>query len=741
MARGAINLPIITEYNPKGLERAIADFKKLETNGEKAAFAFRKAFKPAIGALGGLVAAAGPAIAKASDLEEATAKVGEIFGDAANQITDFSKTADVQLGQSQIAVLEAAGTFGTFGKAAGLGGEELAKFSNDFTALAADLASFNNTSPEEAVQAIGAALRGESEPLRRYGVLLDDATLRAEALTLGIYSGSGALTAQQKILAAQAVIYKQTGDAQGDFARTSEGLANQTRILKARFENITTEIGAALLPIMDKLLPVVETLLDVIANNTDVVVVLAGALAAVSVAVIAVNAAMKVYTTYETVAKLMNKALETGFRNIATQALNASLKIGAVSALALGAVEVYKAYNERKQRTTEVTNALVDALIAERDGQYGAIDAAIASTLATEKNQVALEALGISAQDYADFLDGKAVPALDRFNDVADNERKILNELGFALDFNTTKAMAEFVYTVFNARDAQQKANRELDAAVDINAELAAATEASTATQEAMATATSDLERAMADYYAQISFTADEIRELTEATLEQFNNDLAYENQVRRTKEALAEYNEITNNAAASTDEIAQAQADAAAQALAQASAAVRANEDLALFTDETERAIAQNELLVIELAKVAQALDPSDPLRQQLLGYIAELNAIPAYKETNVVTRFTAIQEAQQRAVAAAPIIDQAITAGAAGRSFIPFANGGIVTQPTLGLVGEAGPEAIIPLDRMRELGGNTINITVTSADPQAVVQAIRKYNRTQGPAPIKVA
>jgi hypothetical protein len=147
--------------------------------------------------------------------------------------------------------LDAAGAFGTFGKAAGLGGEDLATFSNDFTALATDLASFNNTSPEEAVQAIGAALRGEAEPLRRFGVLLNDATLKQEALNLGIYDGKGALTAQQKILAAQAAIYKQTTDAQGDFLRTSDGLANSQRTLSAEFANIQAQLGQKLLPLME----------------------------------------------------------------------------------------------------------------------------------------------------------------------------------------------------------------------------------------------------------------------------------------------------------------------------------------------------------------------------------------------------------------------------------------------------------------------------------------------------------
>lgn len=81
----------------------------------------------------------------------------------------------------------------------------------------------------------------------------------------------------------------------------------------------------------------------------------------------------------------------------------------------------------------------------------------------------------------------------------------------------------------------------------------------------------------------------------------------------------------------------------------------------------------------------------------------------------------------------------------GSAVSKVWPFAEGGVVTQPTLGLVGEAGPEAIIPLDRMAEMRGGgqpaTVNITVTSADPNAVIEAIRSYNRQQGPAPILVA
>jgi hypothetical protein len=185
----------------------------------------------------------------ASDLNETLSKSQQIFGDASKAVEDFASNSAKQFGQSKQQAIDAAASFGVFGKAAGLTGEDLSTFSTDLVALSADLASFGNTTPEEAALALGAALRGEAEPIRRFGVLLDDATLKQEALAMGIIKTTkGALTPQQKVLAANAVILKQTADAQGDFARTSDGVANQQRILEATFKDLQTEIGQKLLP-------------------------------------------------------------------------------------------------------------------------------------------------------------------------------------------------------------------------------------------------------------------------------------------------------------------------------------------------------------------------------------------------------------------------------------------------------------------------------------------------------------
>lgn len=198
----------------------------------------------------------------AGDYGEAVSAAGVIFGDAADDVEAFGEKASKTAGLSARAAVDAANQFGTFGKAAGLTGSQLSSFSTDLTALAGDLASFKNTTPEEAVEALGSALRGEAEPLRKYGVLLDDATLKQKATELGIYDGNGALTQQQKILAANAAIWEQTTDAQGDFIRTGDSLANQQRTLSAEFENLQRNLGEGAVPVFQELLGGVNGLLE-----------------------------------------------------------------------------------------------------------------------------------------------------------------------------------------------------------------------------------------------------------------------------------------------------------------------------------------------------------------------------------------------------------------------------------------------------------------------------------------------
>ena len=264
----AINVPIITTFADKGVNAAQKAFGDLSKSTLIAG--------AAIGAAVTAVAAFGySAIQKASDFNEAISKNTVVFGAISKEVENFAQTANRALGISETAALSAAGTFAIFGKSAGLAGKDLSDFSIELVTLASDLASFSNTKVDDAINALGSALRGEAEPLRKYGVLLDDATLKAAATELGIYSGSKALTAQQKVLAAQKVIFEQTADAQGDFGRTSTGLAAQQKILGATLENIQTNLGQAFLPLFlkavkffnDKVTPAFERVAEVIGEK------------------------------------------------------------------------------------------------------------------------------------------------------------------------------------------------------------------------------------------------------------------------------------------------------------------------------------------------------------------------------------------------------------------------------------------------------------------------------------------
>jgi len=208
------------------------------------------------GALGlaGIAAGFKKAISAASDLSETMSKSLAVFEGKAENVQKWSAGLSKSFGQSQASALAAATDFGAVFRVMGVGGDEAAQMSMRLTELASDMASFNNTSVEQALEAIGAGLRGESEPLRKYAVLLDDATLKAKALAMGIYEGSGPLTISQKLMAAYQAILTQTSLAQGDFAKTADGAANSQRIIAAETENAAAAMGGKLLPQWEKFL-------------------------------------------------------------------------------------------------------------------------------------------------------------------------------------------------------------------------------------------------------------------------------------------------------------------------------------------------------------------------------------------------------------------------------------------------------------------------------------------------------
>jgi len=337
----------------------------------------------------------------ASDLSESLNKTRVIFGEASKDVEDFAKGAADNLGLSQRAALDASSTFATFGKAAGLSGQDLTGFSEKLVTLSADFASFYNTSPEDAITAIGAALRGESEPIRRYGILLNDAVLKQEAMTLGIYDGNGALSNQQKVLAAQAAIMKQSTDAQGDFARTSDGLANTQRRVTATIEDLKAEVGQAALPVIqagaDAALGLAQGFIKINDATGGAITKFATfgtvGLGVISTASLITGQIIKMRDRFGEV------DAETGKFNGKLTTLGKTVAVGSV---ALGVASLlYADYAATKAEAARVTNDLKAALDAEGDAQKKALAELITNNPEIGRSIDLLKSLGLNFVDLA----------------------------------------------------------------------------------------------------------------------------------------------------------------------------------------------------------------------------------------------------------------------------------------------------------------------------------------------------
>ncbi len=233
------------------------DFKR---SGNDSARGFGSNFKSGLaGALGGLTAYFGLsealdlgkfAVSGAADLEQSIGGVQTVFKDSANQMLAWSEAADQSLGLTENEYNEFAAKLGASLKNAGTPMDELGGKTNDLIAMGADLASLYGGTTAEAVDALGSALRGEMDPIERYGISLNDAALTAEGLAMGIEKTGGSFSTQEKQLISMSLLQKQSADATGNFAREQDTASNVAQRLTAKLKETATEVGGRLTPFL-----------------------------------------------------------------------------------------------------------------------------------------------------------------------------------------------------------------------------------------------------------------------------------------------------------------------------------------------------------------------------------------------------------------------------------------------------------------------------------------------------------
>lgn len=230
--------------------------RDLDSSGKTAGKRFGSALKVgALAALGG-VAIAGAflkdAVAGAGDLEQSVGAIDTVFGKSAKQMHKWSKGAAQDVGLTRNEFNELGTLIGSQLKNGGTAMDDLAPKTKNLVTMGADLSSMFGGTTKEAVEALSSALKGERDPIERYGVSLNQAKIDSEAAALGFKKVDGALTDQAKQAATLSLITKQTADAQGNFAKESDTLAGKQQRLSAQFGNFKTSIGTALLPVMTK---------------------------------------------------------------------------------------------------------------------------------------------------------------------------------------------------------------------------------------------------------------------------------------------------------------------------------------------------------------------------------------------------------------------------------------------------------------------------------------------------------
>jgi len=193
------------------------------------------------------------AVAGASAFEAEFEGVNQAFGEGAALVQEFAKQAAFTAGVAEVPALRAAKSFGVFAKSAGLAGEDAGKFATGLVQAAGDLGSFYDLPTEQALAAISSGLRGETEPLRRFNILIGEAEMNAKSMAMGLGASSSALSQQEKVLVRQQLIMEGLGVAQGDFVKYQDTYGNSIKTVGALFQNLQKDVGAALLPVLAKL--------------------------------------------------------------------------------------------------------------------------------------------------------------------------------------------------------------------------------------------------------------------------------------------------------------------------------------------------------------------------------------------------------------------------------------------------------------------------------------------------------
>jgi hypothetical protein len=771
----AVIFPIKSTFDPKGVNSAKKAFNGLSQTVTSSS-GLMKAALIGVGT-STVVRGLQSAVMAASALSESIAKSDTVFGGNAKAIEEWSKTTAKSLGVSQQAALEAAGTYGNLFRAFGISEGESAKMSQSLVTLAADLASFNNVPIEDSILALRSGLSGETEPLKRFGIAINEVRLKEEALRLGLITTTkGTLPQAIKTQAAYALILKDSALAQGDVERTSDGLANQLKFVTAGLEDAKAGFGEALLPAAlsvvtafnDKVLPALEVFINALTGKQSLSSSFTGAQEKAFVFGNVVRAVIETIVNYQRFIVGFGAALAAMF-----VIAKVSAAAGAIVSIIGGIVKALQTLRTVGIAAT-IATAFATGGVSVAAGAAGAVAAAAAIALAFaginkvmdnyKENVESLPTINIEPPDTG----------ASAFQDIVLPTADTTGGGGGAgsSSANASAAMAKVVATASKAatkalegmNNALSAARDRLQAARDAYAEYKHSVKDAIISQFDFSSALSlfkdrqntakDASKRLADAQKEynealksknVERISDALKELTAA---QKDNARATRNNKTFMQTLREQANQAVNFARKVRTLISmglsQAGIDQVLAAGAEAGTAI-ANELIAGGTT----AIAETNALLNSVQNAATTIGTSAANAFFQAGVTqgqAMVNGIIQAVQAAgfIIKGGTIVLPANlQKALDSGKLTPAQVTELNAILKGVPkLAEGGIVNKPTLALIGEAGPEAVVPLSKMGGSKSNTYNITVNAGMGtnggqvgREIVDAIKKYERTNGP------
>lgn len=336
---------------------AVASLETVDGKTKGMEDTMRKASVASAAALGGIAAAAVAVGNAASEAEQATGAVDSVFGQYAGRIQEYATAAAQAVGLSETSYNQLASVLGAQLKNMGLDLEAAAGQTDSLIGLGADLAATFGGTTADAVAALSSLLRGERDPIERYGVSIKEADIAAEAAALGMEDLYKAGDRNATLQATLSLLTRQTADAQGQFGREAETAAGQQQRAQAAWENAAATLGEQLLPLMSEGALILADVAGWVSENSTLVTVLAAGIGILAAGVLVINGAMKAYAAIQAIQTAAQWANNAAW--LASPITWIILAIVAAIALVVGIVVLLIQNWEEVQRTASNVWAIV----------------------------------------------------------------------------------------------------------------------------------------------------------------------------------------------------------------------------------------------------------------------------------------------------------------------------------------------------------------------------------------------